>query len=45
MTKTFFSKTKAEQFASIIRSQGFEKVEVWNDRDAFNQNIYIVKWF
>lgn len=45
MTRTYFSKKRAEQFAKQLKSQGIEKVEIWNDRDGFGQQIYIVKWF
>ena len=45
MTKTFFSEKRANTFAETLRNQGFETVQVWFDKDGFNQNIYIVKWF
>lgn len=43
MTKTFFSKKRAEAFASTLT--GFETVQIWMDRDGFKQTIYIVKWY
>lgn len=45
MSRTFFSRTKAESFAEILKAQGFESVKIWMDMDGFKQTIYIVKWF
>lgn len=45
MTKTFFSKNRAEAFAESLKAQGFESVTVWVDRDGFGQTNYIVKWY
>ena len=45
MTRTYFSKKRAEAFAETLRQQGFEKVEIWNGRDGFGQAIFTVKWF
>ena len=45
MTRTYFSRKRAEDFAETLRQQGFKKIEVWMDRDGFNQTIYTVKWF
>ena len=43
MTRTFFSKKRAEEFTESLRSQGIN-AEIWTDRDAFNQTIYSVRW-
>ena len=45
MSKTFFSKKRAEEFADELVAQGFEKVEIWGWMDAFNQHSYTVKWY
>ena len=45
MTRTFFSKKRAEEFANSMRNQGFESVQIWTGRDGFGQTQYIVKWF
>ena len=45
MSRTFFSRTKAESFAEILKAQGFESVKIWMDMDGFKQTIYIVKWY
>lgn len=44
MTKTFFSKSRAERFAEDLRRMGAEMVQVWAGKDGFNQTIYTVKW-
>ena len=43
MTRTFFSKKRADEFAKTLKE--FDSVEIWMDTDAFNQKIYIVKWY
>lgn len=45
MTRTFFSKARAERFAESMKRSGFETIQIWMDTDAFKQTIYIVKWF
>lgn len=45
MTRTYFTRTKAERFAEALIKQGFETVQIWNDTDGFGQKIYIVKWY
>lgn len=45
MTRTFFSESKAEQFAKSLKEQGYESVKIWVGRDGFQQTIYTVKWF
>ena len=45
MTRTFFSRKRAEAFAEQMKEQGFESVTVWTDRDGFGQTNYIVKWY
>lgn len=45
MTRTYFTRTKAEQFAEKLKNQRFETVRIWNDTDGFGQKIYIVKWY
>ncbi|MBP5475015.1 MAG: hypothetical protein J6X83_01980 [Methanomicrobium sp.] len=44
MTRTFFSKARAERFAEDLRSTGAEAVQIWMDTDGFKQRIFIVKW-
>lgn len=36
--KTFFNKNRANECAKQVNGQ------VWSEKDAFNQTIYIVKW-
>lgn len=45
MTRTYFSRKKAEAFAETLKQQGLEKVEIWMGRDGFKQAIFTVKWF
>lgn len=44
MSRIFFNRSKAEEFAEALRKQNAESVQVWTDRDGFKQTIYIVKW-
>lgn len=43
MTRTFFSKKRAESFAASLK--GFESVKIWRTNDAFKQLIYVVQWY
>ena len=43
MTRTFFSKKRAEAFAAELK-RNKNRAEIWMDTDAFGQKIYIVKW-
>ncbi len=45
MTKTFFHKDQAERFAADLKNSGYEVVRIWEDRDGFRQNVYIVEWY
>lgn len=46
MTKSFWSKKRAEAFAETLRGQDFESVVIWSERDNLNNcTRYIVKWF
>ena len=43
-SRTFFSRVRAERFASMLREQGREDIQIWSVRDAFNQTQYTVRW-
>lgn len=45
MTKTFFHKDQAVRFAADMKKSGYEVVRIWEDRDGFRQNVYIVEWY
>lgn len=47
MTKIFWSKKRAEEFAERLELTGeVEAVEIWTERDRLNDcTIYIVKWY
>jgi hypothetical protein len=44
MSRSFFHKNRAEEFAEFVKHQGYEMVEISAGRDAFNQTLYRVKW-
>lgn len=44
LSKTFFSRSRAAQFAEQLRNTDVENVQVWYDRDGFGQNVYRVTW-
>lgn len=43
MTRTFFSKKRAEAFVEELKNQGIE-AEVWSYKDGFGQTAYSVRW-
>jgi len=43
-SKTFFSRTRAERFASMLREQGCEDIQIWSGKDAFGQTQHTVRW-
>ena len=45
MTRIFFSSNGAKRFMMELEEQGFDDIQMWMDKDAFGQTIYIVKWY
>lgn len=45
MTRIFFSSNGAKRFMMELEQQGFDDIQMWMDKDAFGQTIYIVKWY
>ena len=44
MSKNFFSKKRAEEYAKMLEKNGAENVTVWSGKDGFGQDQYNVKW-
>ena len=44
MTKTFFTEKGAKEFAKALSDMHYTNVQIWIDKDGFNQIIYSVQW-